>query len=80
MNNEKLNSVLYEKMAAEQDTYKKWLLSQSPEEILRHTYEYTVRNDILCSLENNVLTDEQASALLKSPSPLDDVSQGVCRP
>lgn len=73
MNNEKLNSVLYEKMAAEQDTYKKWLLSQSPEEILRHTYEYTVRNDILCSLENNVLADEQASALLKSPSPLDDV-------
>ena len=38
-----------------------------------HTYEYTVRNDILCSLENNVLTDEQASALMKSPSPIDDV-------
>ena len=73
MTNEELNTALYEKMSAEQETYKKWLLTQPPEEILQHTYEYTVKNDILCSLENNVLTDEQASALLKSPSPLGDV-------
>ena len=39
MNNQELNTALYEKMFAEQDTYRKWLLTQSPEEILNHTYE-----------------------------------------
>ena len=73
MNNGELNAALFEKMAAEHETYKEWLLSQPPEEILQHTYEYTVKNDILCSMENNVFTDAQASALLKSPSPLGDV-------
>ena len=41
------NAVLYEKMAAEQDKFRDWLKSQPPEEILKHTYEYTVREDIL---------------------------------
>ena len=73
MTGEELNTALYQKMFAEQDTYRKWLLTQTPEEILNHTYEYTVREDILMSLENNNLTDEQASAMLKSPSPLGDI-------
>ena len=47
----------------------------TPDEILKHTYEYTVREDILMSLENNDLTDIQAAALLQSPSPLDDIFQ-----
>ena len=38
MTNEKLNTALYEKMFAEQETYRAWLLSQPPEEILNHTY------------------------------------------
>ena len=33
MNNQELNTALYEKMFAEQDTYRKWLLTQPPEEI-----------------------------------------------
>ena len=37
MNNQELNTALYEKMFAEQDTYRKWLLTQPPEEILNHT-------------------------------------------
>lgn len=72
---EALNTTLYEKMFAEQENYRDWLLSQPPEEILKHTYEYTVREDILMSLENNDLTDQQAAALLQSPSPLNDVFQ-----
>lgn len=72
---EALNTALYEKMFAEQENYRDWLLSQPPEEILKHTYEYTVREDILMSLENNDLTDQQAAALLQSPSPLNDVFQ-----
>lgn len=72
---EGLNTALYEKMYAEQETYRSWLLSQPPEEILKHTYEYTVREDILLSLEYNDLSMEQASALLVSKAPLDDVFQ-----
>ena len=73
MINEERNTALYEKMFAEQETYRAWLLTQPSEEILKHTYEYTVREDILMSLECNNLPDAQAQALLRSPSPLADV-------
>ena len=73
MNTNDLNTALYEKMAAEQDKYRDWLKSQPPEEILHHTYEYTVREDIVMAMEELELTDAQAQALLGSPSPLADV-------
>ena len=73
MNTNDLNMALYEKMAAEQDKYRDWLKSQPPEEILHHTYEYTVREDIVMAMEQLELTDAQAQALLDSSSPLDDV-------
>ena len=72
MNTDK-NTALYEKMAAEQDKFRDWLKSQPPEEILKHTYEYTVREDILMAMEELELTDAQAQALLDSPTPLADV-------
>ena len=50
-----------------------WLKSQSPEEILNHAYEYSIREDILLSLEYHDLSDAQTNALMKSPSPLADV-------
>ena len=50
MTNEELNTRLYEKMFAEQEQFRDWLLSQPPAEILNHAYEYTVREDILMSL------------------------------
>ncbi len=73
MNTNDLNTALYEKMAAEQDKFRDWLKSQPPEEILHHTYEYTVREDIVMAMEELELTDTQAQALLESPSPLTDV-------
>ena len=72
MNANDLNTALYEKMAAEQDKYRDWLKSQPPEEILRHTYEYTIREDIMMAMEELELPDSQAKALLASPSPLAD--------
>ena len=63
-------TALYEKMAAEQDKYRDWLKSQPPEEILHHTYEYTIREDIVMAMEELELTDAQAQALLESPSPV----------
>ena len=67
------NTLLYEKMKAEQDKYRDWLLTQPPTEILNHTYEYTMREDIVMCMEEMKLTPKQARALLKSPCPLDDV-------
>ena len=68
-----LNTVLYEKMTAEQDKFRDWLKSQPPAEVLNHAYEYTVREDIVMCMEELELTDAQAKALWDSPSPLADV-------
>ena len=73
MTNEECNTALYQKMFAEQEVFRDWLKGQPPEEILNHAYEYTVREDILLSLEYHDLSDDQADALMKSPSPLADV-------
>jgi len=70
---EELNTELYHKVFEEQQKYKEWLLTLSPEEILCHTYEYTVREDIVLALEYHDVTDEQARALLSSPSPLMEI-------
>ena len=51
---------LYEKMEAEQQQYREWLLTQPPDEILNHTYEYTMRQDILMAMEEMGLSDKQA--------------------
>ena len=75
MTNEERNTALYQKMFAEQEKFRDWLKGQSPEEILNHAYEYTVREDILLSLEYHDLSDAQADALMKSLSPLADVFQ-----
>ena len=73
MNTETINTQLYEKMFAEQERYRDWLLHQPSEEILNHTYEYTTREDILMTLENNDFSFEQAWVLLSSSTPLADV-------
>ena len=67
------NTLLYEKMKAEQDKYRDWLLAQEPAKLLNHAYEYTIREDIVMAMEELELTPKQAKALLKSPCPLDDV-------
>lgn len=68
-----LNDELIQIMKAEQEIYRAELLAMPPEEILNHTWEYTAREDILAALDCWILPEEQARALLKSPSPLADV-------
>lgn len=67
----KLITELHDKMLAEQMKYTDWLHSQSPQEILRHAHEYTLREDILTVLDYSKLTNQQAAALLALPSPLE---------
>ena len=78
MDAEKLTTALYEKMKAEQNSYREWLVTQPPEKILDHAYEYTIREDILVALERD-LTAPQAEALLASPSPLADLYKDWCK-
>lgn len=73
MSNEEMNTALYEKMSAEQGKFRDWLLTQPPEEILNHAYEYTVREDMVMAMENLDLSHGQAAVLLDSPSPLGDL-------
>lgn len=67
------NAELRAKMTAEQEKYRDWLLTEPPDEILRHTHEYTVREDILCEMNCTDLSPKRAKALLRSPCPLADV-------
>ncbi|MEE1136932.1 MAG: DUF3849 domain-containing protein [Acutalibacteraceae bacterium] len=73
MDTTNLNEKLYDLMSAEQEKFKDWLLKQSPEEILNHTQEYTVREDILMALSEIEIPENLARALLESPAPLQEV-------
>ena len=68
--NEALQQSLYDKLSREQDKYRDWLKGQPPEEILHHSYEYTVREDILMSMEELTLSEAEMRVLLLSPSPM----------
>ena len=59
MTNAELNTALYQKMFVEQETYREWLLSQPSEEILNHTYEYTVREDIWQTVADRAKSEVQ---------------------
>ena len=59
MTNAELNTALYQKMFAEQETYREWLLSKPSEEILNHTYEYTVREDIWQTVADRAKSEVQ---------------------
>ena len=51
MNETDYNARLYEKMKAEQNKYRDRLLHKEPSEILNHTYEYTMREDIAMCID-----------------------------
>lgn len=73
MTTEEKNTALYRKMYAEQEDFRTWLMSQPPEIILEHAYEYKLKEDILLSLEYNDLEDIKAEALLRLDQPLQKV-------
>ena len=73
MTNAMLNTQLYQKMYAEQEKYKAYLLTLAPNQILDHAAEYISRENILMVMENNDLSNARAQTLLKSSTPLADV-------
>lgn len=63
---------LYNKIKQQFESYRSWLLQQTPEEILNHTYEYTVKQDIISIIENReAFSEEDAEILLKLEDPLE---------
>lgn len=68
-----LSSKLYEKVSAEQDKFRAWLMDQPPADILNHAIEYAVREDILMEMEALELPDDQVRALLASPDTMADI-------
>ena len=73
MTTEEMQTVLYEKFRAEQDNYRAWLLKQTPEEIIQHSYEFAVRQDILMVMEEAEFSPQQAAALLWKGTTLSDI-------
>ena len=80
MTPEELNTASYHKMEAEQDSYRDWLLTLPPDEILQHAYEYAVRQDILFAMEDLELQPEQCQALPTSCGILKSWSWATWRP
>ena len=68
-----LSSKLYEKVSAEQDKFRAWLMDQPPADILDHAVEYAVREDILMEIGAMELPDDHARALLASPDTMADI-------
>lgn len=73
MTTEEMLTALYEKFSAEQDNYRAWLLKQTPEEIIQHSYEYAVRQDIVMMMEDAEFSPQQAAALLWKGTTLSDI-------
>lgn len=73
MNNDDLNAALHRKMLTEFEKYRAYLMTLPPTEILNHTYEHTIKQDIVKCAENGMFEDNIVKALLRSPCPLEDV-------
>lgn len=69
----KLKAQLIKSMQTDLDELKKDLLKMQPQEILGRAYEYAMKTEIIYAAHDSVLDDHQIKALLKHPSPLNDV-------
>lgn len=68
-----LNEELYRKLSKELEEYRKELLSQTPDEILKQAYDYAIRQDIVLSLEYHDVNARQAQVLLRTDNALDAI-------
>lgn len=73
MTTEKMNKLLYDRMIAEQNGFKSFLMKLSPKEILDHAYQYSVREDILTCVVGSELSESEICALISSRTPLADI-------
>ncbi len=67
---DELSAMLQERADGEQRDYVELLKKMPTEKIIECAYEKSVRDDILISLKNDVLTEAQTKALLMLPCPI----------
>lgn len=72
---EEMQAKLYQKMSAEQEQYRKWLLGQPPGQMLTHALEYVIRQAIVEEAKEGELPMTQIGPLLKVHKPLAVVFQ-----
>ncbi len=72
---EEMQAKLYQKMSAEQEQYRKWLLGQPPDQMLTHALEYAIREAIVEETKEGELPVTQIGPLLKVRKPLAEVFQ-----
>ena len=65
------------KMNTEFNTYRDWLLTQPPEEILNHAYEYSTKQDIVMNVADADLSPAELETLLRLTSPLNEVFEDI---
>lgn len=69
------NDKLYEKVRNEYESFVSELKKMTPEQILEHSYEKTIKEDILNLFEYANLEHKEAKALYLTKYPLDAVYQ-----
>ena len=70
-----LNQILLEKMTKEYDEFIEKLSMQSPDEIIRASYEKVFKEDILAVVESGALEAKYVKALLRENYPLEGCYQ-----
>lgn len=73
MNNTDKNDMLFCKMLNEQKSFRKFLLTLPPEEILAHAGEYTIREEIVHYFTDRELGESDCAALSSLQYPVEDV-------
>lgn len=68
-----MHKQLLEKLEKELENYRQYLLTLPCEEAIEHSYEYTIKKDIVIAIENCYITEEEYKLLLKSPCLLEDI-------
>lgn len=71
MNERETNIILRRKVRTEFSLFRKKLLSQNPQYVLDHAYEYATKADMLTLINETEFTTEEARAMLTKPKVLD---------
>jgi len=65
------NELLYEKMSAEYDSFIERLKQMPPEQIIEHSYEKVMKEDLLSCFEFTDRSQSEAKAMYLQKNPLD---------
>ena len=72
-----LKEQLTAKMTDEFNSFRDWMLTQPPEEILNHARDYVIKQDILLNVADADLSPSELETLLNLTSPLNDVFEDI---